>query len=114
MQTFAYAQALHGGSLSFSFTEHAVGLVRNRQPRRIPWTIGTEWYADRAKSSDFQYFDVVLVRAKLDHHRQLSERQDIRPVTTSGAWRLYRVVRPRPASERWLRGRPDLAPAAAR
>lgn len=92
LQTFAYAQALKGGEVNFSFAEHASGIVAYKERRRVLWTPGLEWFAEKVKKTDFGYFDFALVNGNIDIHRILAGRKEITPVTLEGRWRLYRVV----------------------
>ncbi len=62
-----------------------------RTPRRPPWTGGIEWQAERAKPSDFGYFDYALVNADQPLHATLNALPDLHPVTAEGRWRLYRI-----------------------
>jgi hypothetical protein len=93
MQLAAYAQVLKGGELNFSFAEHYSGLVAYKRPRQVPWTHGLEWQAERFKRSDLGYFDFVLVNADGRNHDLLSSFAELLPVTPSGRWRTYRVLR---------------------
>jgi hypothetical protein len=92
LQTFAFAQALRGGELSFSFAEHASGLVSYRQQREVRWTRSLEWFSDRLKPSDLTSFDVVLVNGDEGVHARFARTPGVQPLTTSGRFRLYRVV----------------------
>jgi hypothetical protein len=94
MQTFAYAQVLHGGELNFSFAEHHSGIVsfkdRNRKPR---WTTALEWGADRVQYKDFSQFDFVLMNGGDAIHREIGSLPVLSSVTKTGRWRLYRCLR---------------------
>jgi hypothetical protein len=92
IQTFAYAQVLHGGSLNMSFAGHAPSLVVFRERADAPWTPSLEWFADRVRLSDFAYFDYALINGRPDIHAQ-TRRFHLTPVTASGRWRLYKVVK---------------------
>jgi hypothetical protein len=92
LQTFAYAQALKGGKLNFSFAEHASSIVRYKKPRNISWRSGLEWYAERARKADFLQFDYALIHANSRRHRALASRSYLKPVTRNGTWRLYRII----------------------
>src|SRR5262245_12505746 len=61
IQTFAYAQVVHGGTLNFSFAEFAPSLVVYDEPRKLPWTPGLEWFPKSVRSEDFAYFDYALI-----------------------------------------------------
>jgi len=98
LQTFAWAQAIHGGSLNFSFADFPPSLVVYSPPRRAPWTGGLEWYPQRLRSGDLAHFDHLLVRADPHGHARIGGDRATEPVTTAGAWRLYRV-RAGPAPE---------------
>jgi len=91
LQTFAYAQVLHGGRVSFSFAEHPASLVVYDKPFRPPWTDGLEWWPTRFQPSDVQYFDFVLVSD--DHTMHDVFAGALRAVTHEGRWRLYAVPR---------------------
>ncbi len=91
LQLFAYAQALHGGTLNFSFAEHGSSLVRYRAPRSEGFTPIMEWFPDRFQPSDAQYFDVALVNAPPSLHIRLAQTGEFEPTSASGTWRLYRL-----------------------
>lgn len=93
VQTFAYAQVLKGGELSFSFAEFRHALVAYKAPRRPPWTPALEWLPWGVQPSDLSHFDYAIVAASAELHAQLPERLPVTPVTTAGTWRLYRVRR---------------------
>lgn len=99
LQTFAYAQVVHGGTLNFSFAGFAPSLVVFRDPRPRPWTGGLEWFAEWVRASDFQYFDYALVNGSDEQHRELAAQTKLLPQTDHGRWRLYRVP---PADSRVL------------
>jgi hypothetical protein len=94
LQTFAYAQVVHGGELNFSFAEFAPSLVVYRHRRPIRWTQGLEWYAERVQPSDFSAFDYVIVNGGARQQRAMAALPMLTPVTGAGRWRLYRVKRP--------------------
>jgi hypothetical protein len=89
LQTFAYAQVIHGGTLNFSFAEFAPSLVVYADRRRVPWAPNLEWFPERVRPGDFLYFDYALINGGPDLHRSVPERFPVMPVTTSGTWRLY-------------------------
>ncbi|MCV6638825.1 hypothetical protein [Candidatus Albibeggiatoa sp. nov. NOAA] len=91
LQTFAYTQAVKGGSINFSFAEHHSGIVHYKQPRMTGWTPNLDWYAERVTPEDFQFFDYALVNATDDLHLRLSSRQDLQVITEQGKWRLYQI-----------------------
>jgi hypothetical protein len=91
IQTFAYAQALRGGELNFSFADFAPCLVVYRVPRVPPWTLSLEWFPQRVRFSDFKHFDYVVVHGDEAAHALMAQRAPIAPVTASAPWRLYRV-----------------------
>jgi len=91
LQTFAYAQALKGGELNFSFAEFAPSLVVYRAPRRTPWNRGIEWDAARMRADDLRYFDYALVNGDDPLHQALAANSRLRRRTSSGRWRLYQV-----------------------
>jgi hypothetical protein len=93
IQVFAYAQALKGGELNFSFAEFAPSLVVYREVRRPPWTRWLEWYPQRVQAGDFQYFDYALVSGSEGSHAIMMDGFGLHAVTTQGLWRLYRVAR---------------------
>lgn len=54
LQTFAYAQVLHGGGLNFSFAEHHSGILSfARIDTLFRWTPGLEWNPDRVQYARF-------------------------------------------------------------
>ena len=92
LQTVAYTQALKGGEINFSFAEHASGIVAYRERRRAPWTQGLDWFAERAKRSDFRYFDHILVNGDSGIHKAMAGMKELEALTLEGRWRLYRIA----------------------
>jgi len=93
LQLFAYAQVFKGGTVNFSFAEHYSGLVAYREKRTAPWTPRLEWYGERFRSEDLQWFDFVLANASVAEHKLVLEIKELSPVTFTSPWRLYRVNR---------------------
>jgi hypothetical protein len=93
LQLFAYAQVFKGCELNFSFAQHYSGLVAYRDRREVPWTRGLDWYPENAKRIDFGFFDYVLVNGSEDGYRTVLSYRDLSPVTRSGRWRLYQVLK---------------------
>ena len=91
LQTFAWAQVLHGGTLSFSFADFPSSLVVYSPPRRKPWAEGLEWYPQRLRPTDLRFFDHLLVRAPPSLHQRIAADPRTVAVTRDGDWRLYRV-----------------------
>jgi hypothetical protein len=91
VQTFAHAQVLRGGELSFSFAEFRHALVAYRTPRRPPWTPALEWLPGAVQPSDLLHFDHAIVGGSAALHARLPAELPVTPVTTAGIWRLYRV-----------------------
>lgn len=91
IQTFAYAQVIHGGTLNFSFAEFAPSLVVYADRQRPPWTAGLEWFPQRVRTGDFRHFDYALINGGPNLHRTAVERFPLVPVTTGGTWRLYAI-----------------------
>ncbi|HSQ79323.1 MAG TPA: hypothetical protein VLN41_01905 [Candidatus Bathyarchaeia archaeon] len=91
LQIFAYAQALKGGEVNFSFAEHASGIVAYRSPQPRSWTPSLEWFAERARKSDIAKFDLVLLNGPPDIHQEFAQRNSVSCRTCSGRWRLYAV-----------------------
>lgn len=94
LQTVAYAQVLRGGTLNFSFADHAPVPVSYAPARPTPWTNGLEWNAEEVIPSDPLYFDYVLVGGKEPVHAKTPAVLPVEPVTHEGHWRLYRVRSP--------------------
>lgn len=92
LQTFAWAQVVHGGSLNFSFAEFGPFPVVFRRPFTPPWTPGLEWFPERVVASDFAHFDYAIVSGDRETHRRLMQRYGLRPVSRPGVWRAYRIV----------------------
>jgi len=111
LQSFAYAQVARGGTLNFSFAEHASSLIIYKEKRPAAWTAGLEWYGERVKRSDFKYFNYALINALPSQHEKIARGEpldltainldkqtlisrefiDLAPVTSTGRWRLYKV-----------------------
>jgi hypothetical protein len=97
LQTFAWAQVLHGSPLAFSFAVFPSSLVQTPKAAPDPWTPNLVWYAERARREDLGWFDVVLVNAADDAaHAQVAQSLSLAPVTAAGRWRLYRTPPPAP------------------
>jgi hypothetical protein len=97
LQIVAYAQALHGGELAFSFAEHGSSIVSYRRPRAVAWTGGLDFLPERLRASDLEHFDVLLVNAVAPAHQAFERYPGVAPITSHrGRWRLYRSLRARP------------------
>lgn len=94
IQVFAYSQVLRGGQLNFSFADFGPSLVVYRQRRRLPWTSGLEWFPERAKKGDLLFFDYALVNAEDKTHEAIASEAYLKPVTSQGRWRCYKVLPP--------------------
>jgi hypothetical protein len=91
MQLFAYAQALKGGDLNFSFAEHASGIVKYTTPRTQRWTPGLEWRAELVTRRDFQLFDYALINGDEAAHAGIAALPFMTDLTGDGRWRLYKI-----------------------
>lgn len=91
MQTFAYAQVVKGGRLNFSFARLPSCLVVYKNPESPPWTVGLEWYPQRVKESDLNYFDFVIINATEKDHELFRTTLRLGSVTSEGRWRVYRT-----------------------
>lgn len=91
LQTFAYAQVLHGGRLNASFAGFAPSLVIFRHQRPATWTPNLEWFAERVQRDDLRSFDYALINGTPGVHAQAAA-LPLAAVTGTGRWRLYRVV----------------------
>ena len=89
MQLFAYAQAAHGGELSFSFAEHRSSVVAYREQPRRPWAPGLEWSPELAMPRDVAAFDCVLVNGTDAQHRAFAERFQRASANRAGYFRTY-------------------------
>lgn len=92
IQTFAYSQALKGGTLNFSFAEFSPCLVVYKKPFVRPWTGGMEWFPRRVTESDLAYFEFALVNGTGRFHEAWAKNPRLSPVTRTGRWRLYRIL----------------------
>lgn len=94
MQSFAYAQALGGSEINFSFAMHHSGIVKTstHHPKQ-QWSSGLEWFPEWVRFEDFQYFDYALVNAHDDLHSVLSLLPVLTPLSETGRWRLYKCNR---------------------
>ena len=91
LQTFAYAQVLHGGELNFSFAKHHSGIISYARIDTIyPGTPGLVWEPEKVRVRDFVQFDYALIHASGDLHRYFASYPLLKPLTTDGTWRLYR------------------------
>lgn len=91
LQDFAYAQVMRGASLNFSFAGFAPSLVVYRERFRKPWTVSLEWFAERLKRTDLQYFDYAILNGSERVHQAFASQPELQPETHTGRWRLYRV-----------------------
>jgi hypothetical protein len=96
IQVFAYSQLYKGGELNFSFADFGPSLVVYRQRRVIPWTSGLEWFPEKVRRSDFQYFDYALINADEKLHAALSSEPILKSITQEGRWRLYKITESKP------------------
>jgi hypothetical protein len=93
VQVFAYGQVYRGGELNFSFADFAPSLVVYEKRRIKPWTTGLEWFPEKAKQGDLQFFDYLLMGGNDGMHETVARDPGLQPLTRSGRWRLYRVRR---------------------
>jgi hypothetical protein len=91
LQTFAWAQVLRGGTLSFSFASFSTSPVVFRSQRPPPWTPRLNWFPEHLRSTDLDHFDHVIVNGPPDVHERVVDEWRLAPITTTGRWRLYRV-----------------------
>ena len=94
VQVFSWAYATHGGTLNFSFGDTPMSLVVFDDAARFQWTVGLEWVPRAVQRSDFEHFDYALVGGDEPAHGTLLRFRELRPVTTEGVWRLYRIESP--------------------
>jgi hypothetical protein len=85
-----------GGTLNMSFAGFPASLVVFRTRREIPWTKSLEWYAERARSTDLEYFDYALLNGAEPVHGAMSGLSLLIPRTREGRWRLYQWPIPPP------------------
>jgi len=64
-------------------------IVRCRETRDKPWTLGLEWNAEAFVQSDLAHFDYALINATTHSATGAA----LAPVTHEGRWRLYPVSR---------------------
>jgi hypothetical protein len=94
LQTFAYAQVLHGGRLNFTFAEHHSGIVSfARIDTSRQWTQGLDWMADRVRYQDFSHFDYVLMSGSEAIHKEIGSLPVLKRITSGGVWQLYRCAK---------------------
>jgi len=92
LHLFAYSQALKGCSLSFSFADFSSSLVTFKDRSEKPWTRYIEWFPERLKVSDLQYFDYALVNGFDNLHDQIRSQEHFEPMNKDGRWRLYKII----------------------
>ena len=88
---YAYAQALHGGTLYFSFAAFAPMPVIFKELRNPPWAAGKEWGAEPEDLADLRFFDFVIVGGDAELQERYRAMASLTPVTHDGVWRLYRT-----------------------
>lgn len=91
LQAFSWAGPLRGSPLSLSFTQLG-GLVNVTENAPPPWTSRLEWNAEAVLTSDFQYFDFVIVGGTEPDHRQVLALPMLHPAGGSTPWAVYRVA----------------------
>jgi hypothetical protein len=90
LQTFAYAQAIHGGRLNFSFAEYHRSIVSfAHSDTTTTLTRRLEWFPDRVRFGDLRQFDYVLICGSDEIHRTFASIPMLAELTTDGNWRLY-------------------------
>lgn len=98
---FAYAEALRGASLSFSFAEHYSGIVQYQGVRPKAWKRGLVFDSALASIDDVRHFDRVIMSGDQMQHRVWSGRLQLEAVGSGdGNWRLYRPRTSSPADGR--------------
>ncbi len=93
IQIFAYGQVMKGGILNFSFAEFSPCLVVYKDRFMRPWTGGLEWFPDRVKESDLNYFNYLILNGTEQTHNAARAKERLKPVTSHGRWRLYEILR---------------------
>lgn len=88
---YAYAQALEGGGLNFSFSEHPSVLVVRKQPRELPWPFGVGGRASRMQDAHYIHFDVAMVHGSEKTQREFAAKPFLSALTTNGTWRAYQI-----------------------
>ncbi len=91
VQAFAYSQVAKGGELNFSFAEIPYSLVTYKSKRLLRWTGGLDWYPEWVKTSDYRYFQYVIVSGDEHVHKALDPSL-LKSVTFEGYWRLYKSI----------------------
>jgi hypothetical protein len=89
LQSFAWAQAEHGGRVNFSFAQFAPMPFVFRDSNVNPWTPNLEWYPERLRREDLAHFDYAIVNGEEAHHKSLTNSGLFSPITSNGHWRLY-------------------------
>lgn len=89
LQIFAYTSIKGVREFSFSFIEHGSSIVTADPPRKIHWTPGLEWFAERFVDEDFDYFSQILVNAKGDELTRFDQRNDFERCSPPARWQLY-------------------------
>ena len=92
LQTFAYAQVFHGGTLNFSFAEMAPMPVVFKKPVTIPWRRNAVWVPTLFKPARADQFDYLLVQGDEEIQHKVAAYSFTESVTHAGRWRLYRIV----------------------
>ncbi|MCB9641005.1 MAG: hypothetical protein H6727_19065 [Myxococcales bacterium] len=91
MNVSSYSQVLKGAELDFSFIEIPSGLVFHKIWYLNPWTISLNWRPHRLKDSDLKHFSYVLVSGVPKRQLYYALLWRLKPITTKGMWRLYKV-----------------------
>lgn len=88
---FAYAEVLHGATLSFSFSEHYSGIVQYKGRRETGWKRGLLLEPGQARIAAVRHFDRVVMSGDDSQHDFWSQYLQLEPVgRNNGLWRLYR------------------------
>lgn len=91
LQLFAYAQALRGSDIYFSFTEHYSGAVLFRAATPPNPVRELVWSPGKIRPDHLSGFNRILISGDDQQHALLVKRLGLTPIGDgTGLWRLYR------------------------
>lgn len=92
LQLFAYAQALRGADIHFSFTEHHSGAVQFRTRPELNPERHLVWNPAKVRPANLAGFNVVLLHADDDEHTLFRKKLGLpAPESSARPWRIYRL-----------------------
>lgn len=93
LQLFAYAQALKGADIYFTFTEHYSGVVQFKSPPPPNPVRQLVWIPAATTKSQAQGFSKIIINTNNEFHAHYIRRLNLQQIGNSqSAWRIYRPI----------------------